>query len=49
MANPTQGSNLPAFLHKIAGSRELMVPVGFLALIGVLVIPLHPTALDLMI
>ncbi|MCH2145569.1 MAG: flagellar biosynthesis protein FlhA [Phycisphaerales bacterium] len=49
MAIPNQGSRLPAFLHKIAGSRDLMVPVGFLALIGVLVIPLHPTLLDLLI
>lgn len=49
MANPATGSNLPAFLHRIAASRELMVPVGFLALIGVLVVPLNPTILDLLI
>ena len=49
MVNTSPGSNLPGFLHKLAGCRELMVPVGFLALIGVLVVPLNPTILDLMI
>ena len=49
MANTSFGSNLPGFLHKLAGFRDLMVPVGFLALIGVLVVPLNPTILDLMI
>jgi len=49
MTQAESASRLPGFLHKIAGNRELMVPVGFLALIGVLVVPLHPTLLDLLI
>ena len=40
---------LPAILHRIASHRHLIVPVGFLALIGVLVVPLPPFAMDILI
>ena len=52
MAGPSlgnAGSNMPPLLHMIAKWRDLLVPVGFLALIGVLVIPLHPALLDVLI
>ncbi len=41
--------DLPAILHRIAAHRHLIVPVGFLALIGVLVVPLPPIAMDVLI
>jgi flagellar biosynthesis protein FlhA len=41
--------DLPAILHRIAAHRHLIVPVGFLALIGVLVVPLPPLAMDVLI
>ncbi len=40
---------LPSILHRLAGYRHLIVPVGFLGLIGVLVVPLPPLALDILI
>ena len=49
MAQAADGSNLPGILHAIARRRELLVPLGFLALIGVLVVPLPALMLDLMI
>jgi flagellar biosynthesis protein FlhA len=42
-------SELPALLHRIAAVRGLFVPVGFMLLIGVLVVPLPPAVLDLLI
>ncbi|MFM1831755.1 MAG: Flagellar biosynthesis protein FlhA, partial [Planctomycetota bacterium] len=41
--------DLPAILHRIAAHRHLIVPIGFLALIGVLVVPLPPLAMDVLI
>jgi flagellar biosynthesis protein FlhA len=41
--------DLPAILHRIAAHRHLIVPLGFLALIGVLVVPLPPLAMDVLI
>ena len=49
MAQAADGSNLPGILHAIARRRELLVPLGFLALIGVLVVPLPALMLDLLI
>ena len=49
MATATGSSNLPGILHMLASKRELLVPLGFLALIGVLVIPLPSMLLDLLI
>lgn len=46
MATP---GDLPDILHRIAAHRHLIVPVGFLALIGVLVVPLPPLAMDVLI
>ncbi len=40
---------LPAIFHRIAAHRHLIVPVGFLALVGVLVVPLPPLAMDVLI
>ncbi|MCP3861362.1 MAG: hypothetical protein GY704_17050 [Phycisphaeraceae bacterium] len=36
-------------IHRIAAQRHLIVPIGFLGLIGVLVVPLPPLALDILI
>ena len=49
MATASGSSNLPPFLHALASRRELLVPLGFLALIGVLVVPLPAMLLDLLI
>ena len=45
----SQSAELPAIFHRIAAQRHLIVPVGFLMLIGVLVVPLPPFALDILI
>ena len=45
----SQSAELPAIFHRIAAHRHLIVPVGFLMLIGVLVVPLPPFALDILI
>ena len=40
---------LPAIFYRVAAHRHLIVPIGFLALIGVLVVPLPPFAMDVLI
>ena len=40
---------MPPILHKIAEQRHLIVPVSFLLLIGVLVVPLPAVVMDLLI
>ena len=45
----SKGHHLPSFLFRIAEQRHLIVPVGFLMLIGVLVVPLPTMLLDLLI
>ena len=42
-------SPIPAFLFRLVEHRHLIVPVGFLMLIGVLVVPLPTMALDILI
>lgn len=49
MAEPELGIKLPAPLFWIASKRHLIVPVSFLLLIVVLVIPMAPVVLDLLI
>ena len=44
-----QNSPIPAFVYRIAEYRHLIVPVGFLMLIGVLVVPLPTVMLDVLI
>jgi flagellar biosynthesis protein FlhA len=44
-----QPTGLPAILHKIAEQRHLLVPVSFLLLIAVLVVPLPAAIMDLLI
>ena len=44
-----QTADLPAIFHSIAKHRHLIVPIAFLMLIGVLVVPLPPFVLDLFI
>ena len=41
--------NLPAWLLRIASYRTLMFPIGFVALLAVILVPLPPVALDLLI
>ena len=45
----SKSAELPAIFHQVARHRHLIVPIGFLALIGVLVVPLPPFALDVLI
>ena len=45
----SEGHHLPPFLYRIAEQRHLIVPLGFLMLIGVLVVPLPTMLLDLLI
>ena len=40
---------VPAIFHAVAKHKHFIVPVGFLLLIGVLVIPLPPFMMDLML
>jgi flagellar biosynthesis protein FlhA len=54
MANSTATSSagsdgIPAVFHAIARHRHLIVPVSFLLLVGVLVVPLPPAVLDLLL
>ncbi len=53
MANapaPSQAATgLPAWLSKLNEFRTLFVPIGFVALLGVILVPLPPVVLDLLI
>ncbi len=51
MASTAVSSNdgLPVIFHLIARHRHLIVPLSFLGLVGVLVVPLPPAILDLLI
>ena len=49
MAEPANNDGIPAIFHTIARHRHLIVPVSFLALVGVLVVPLPSAILDLLI
>ena len=40
---------IPAIFHAVARHRHLIVPISFLALVGVLVVPLPPAVLDVLI
>jgi len=40
---------IPAIFHFVAKHRHLIVPISFLALVGVLVVPLPPAILDLLL
>ncbi len=41
--------NLPAWMHRLRKYRGLFVPVGFVALLGVLLVPMPPWAMDILI
>ena len=49
MAAEATNDGIPAIFHTIARHRHLIVPVSFLALVGVLVVPLPAAILDLLI
>jgi flagellar biosynthesis protein FlhA len=49
MAGPAPQSALPGVFHWLARHRHLIVPVSFLMLIIVLVVPLPPPAMDVLI
>jgi flagellar biosynthesis protein FlhA len=50
MATPSANSDgIPAIFHTIARHSHLIVPVSFLLLVGVLVVPLPPAVLDLLL
>ena len=49
MAAEATNDGIPAIFHTIARNRHLIVPVSFLALVGVLVVPLPAAILDLLI
>jgi flagellar biosynthesis protein FlhA len=40
---------VPAIFHMVARHRHLIVPLSFLSLVGVLVVPLPPAALDMLL
>ncbi|HMN42490.1 MAG TPA: flagellar biosynthesis protein FlhA [Phycisphaerales bacterium] len=46
---PAGGSNLPALLHRLHKYRGLIVPIGFIMLLTVVLVPLPPAALDILI
>ena len=47
--NAATSDGIPAIFHAVARHRHLIVPISFLALVGVLVVPLPPAVLDLLI
>src|SRR5262245_10680032 len=49
MPNATASLTVPDFLQRVAAHRHLMVPLSFLMLIVVLVVPLPPALLDVLI
>ena len=50
MATASASSDgIPAIFHTVARHRHLIVPVSFLLLVGVLVVPLPPAVLDLLL
>ena len=48
-AMATQDKGIPKFFHLVAKYRHLIVPISFLGLVGVLVVPLPAAVLDLLI
>ena len=48
MADQSQ-DGIPGIFHFVAKNRHLIVPVSFLSLVGVLVVPLPPAALDVLL
>jgi flagellar biosynthesis protein FlhA len=44
-----ESQNLPRVFHWVAGKRHLLVPVAFLSLIVVLVIPMPPAVIDILL
>jgi flagellar biosynthesis protein FlhA len=49
MAAITPQSSMPAFVQHIARHRHLLVPISFLSLIVVLVVPLPPALMDILL
>lgn len=45
----TEPNMLPAWMERVARYRGLIVPVGFVLLMGVVLVPLPPAALDILI
>lgn len=48
-ARTNQGFTLPSWMHKLARHRGLIVPVGFVMLLVVILVPLPAAALDILI
>ena len=48
-ATTADNDGIPAIFHTVARHRHLIVPISFLALVGVLVVPLPPAILDVLI
>ena len=48
-ARTKQGFTLPSWMHKLARHRGLIVPVGFVMLLVVILVPLPAAALDILI
>ena len=49
MANPANNLVAPAWLTRLDRYRSLLVPMGFIGLLGVIVVPLPPFVMDLLI
>ncbi len=46
---PSQSFALPKWVHSLSAHREFIVPVGFVMLLGVILVPLPPAMLDILI
>jgi len=49
MAEPTAQARLDGALNQVAKYRALLVPVAFISLVGVIVVPMSPTVMDFLI
>ena len=49
MAPPSTQFVLPPFVHRIGRYRSLFVPIAFVALLGVIIVPVPPMLMDLLI
>jgi len=49
MAKTTANNRTPAWIRGLARHRGMIVPIGFIALLGVIVVPLPPVMMDILI
>ena len=49
MAEQTDRLTIPSWINRISSYRTFFVPVGFVSLLAVIVVPMHPMVMDLLI